>query len=56
MTTDPYETYEEALRILGLKRTRENYLWVLYDGNVPAVLDEEEEEYLPSDLRLTRQV
>lgn len=51
--TDPYECYEEVIKILGLERTRENYLFVLYDGNLPDEWDDEAEEQLPPDLRRT---
>lgn len=47
-----YESYERVLEALGLERTRENYLFVLYDGNLPDEWDEEAEEQLPPDLRL----
>jgi hypothetical protein len=50
---DEYASYERVLVELGLERTRENYLFVLYDGNLPEVWDEEAEEQLPPDLRLT---
>lgn len=54
MTEDRYASYEEALKRMGLERTRENYLYVLYDGNVPTEgWDEEAEEQLPPDLRRT---
>jgi hypothetical protein len=48
---DPYKSYEDALVRLGLERTRENYLYVLYNGEVPEDWDEEAEEQLPPDLR-----
>jgi hypothetical protein len=50
-----YESYEKVLKELNLPRTRENYLYVLYDGNLPDFddWDEEAEEYLPPDLRIT---
>jgi hypothetical protein len=51
---DPYKSYEEALVDLGLERTRENYLYVIYNGEVPTEgWDEEAEEQLPPDLRRT---
>jgi len=50
---DEYVSYERVLVALGLERTRENYLFVLYDGNLPETWDEEAEEQLPPDLRLT---
>lgn len=46
-----YETYERVLVALGLERTRENYLFVLYNGDLPEDWDEEAEEQLPPDLR-----
>lgn len=52
MTASPYECYENVLRELGLERTRENYLFVLYDGAIPEDWDEEAEEQLPPDLRV----
>lgn len=51
MSTE-YESYERVLRELGLERTRANYLFVLYDGNIPEDWDEEAEQQLPPDLRL----
>lgn len=48
----PYESYERALVALGLERTRENYLFVLYDGALPDDWDEEAEAQLPPDLRI----
>lgn len=48
----PYTSYERVLAELGLPRTRENYLFVLYDGRIPEDWDEEAEEQLPPDLRL----
>ena len=47
-----YECYERVLRELGLPRTRENFLYVLYDGNLPEDWDAEAEEQLPPDLRV----
>lgn len=53
MRDNPYAPYEAALQAMGLPRTRENYLFVLYDGNVPEDgWDEEAEEQLPPDLRV----
>ena len=50
----PYDSYEQVLKDLGLPRTRENYLYVLYNGEVPTEdWDEEAEEQLPPDLRIT---
>lgn len=51
--SDPYASYEKVLVELGLERTRENYLFVLYDGCLPDAWDEEAEEQLPPDLRIT---
>jgi len=48
-----YDSYERVLMELKLPRTRENYLFVLYDGNLPEDWDEEAEEQLPPDLRVT---
>lgn len=48
-----YDSYEAVLKALGLERTRENYLFVLYDGEVPEDWDEEAEDQLPPDLRIT---
>ena len=49
-----YASIEAVLRKLNMERTRENYLWVLYDGNVPVEdWDEAAEQQLPPDLRLT---
>lgn len=54
MSGDPYECYERVLREIGLPRTRENFLYVMYDGNVPEEdWDDEAEEQLPPDLRIT---
>lgn len=50
---NPYDSYERVLAELGLARTRENYLFVLYDGNIPEEWDDEAEEQLPTDLRVT---
>lgn len=50
---EEYESYERVLKLLGLDRNRENYLFVLYDGNIPEEWDEEAEEQLPPDLRIT---
>jgi hypothetical protein len=47
---DPYDL---VLADLNLERNRENYLWVMYDGCVPEEWDEEAEEQLPPDLRIT---
>lgn len=47
------DSYDIVLRELGLPRTRENYLFVMYDGNLPEDWDEEAEEQLPPDLRIT---
>lgn len=49
--TDPYKSYEDTLLSLGLERTRENYLYVLYNGELPSEWDDEAEEQLPPDLR-----
>jgi hypothetical protein len=46
------DSYDRVLEALGLSRTRENYLFVLYDGNLPEEWDEEAEEQLPPDLRI----
>jgi hypothetical protein len=46
------DSYDLVLEALGLPRTRENYLFVLYDGNLPEEWDEEAEEQLPPDLRI----
>ena len=35
-----------------MPRTRENSLWLLYDGNVPPNLDNDDELALPPDLRV----
>lgn len=51
--TNPYHSYELVLTEIGLERTRENYLFVLYDGNIPEEWDDEAEEQLPPDLRVT---
>ena len=51
--TSPYESYERVLAAIGLERTRENYLFVLYDGVIPEDWDDEAEEQLPPDLRVT---
>ena len=49
----PEDPYDIVLRELGLPRTRENYLFVLYDGAAPTEeWDDEAEEQLPPDLRL----
>ncbi len=48
-----YASYERVLVELGLERTRENYLFVLYDGNLPDDWDDEAEGQLPPDLRVT---
>jgi hypothetical protein len=47
------DSYDLVLAELGMSRTRENYLWVMYDGNIPEDWDEEAEEQLPLDLRVT---
>jgi hypothetical protein len=47
------DSYDKVLIELGMPRTRENYLWVMYDGNTPEDWDEEAEEQLPLDLRVT---
>jgi hypothetical protein len=47
------DSYDLVLIELGMPRTRENYLWVMYDGNLPEDWDEEAEEQLPLDLRVT---
>lgn len=47
------DSYDVVLRELGLPRTRENYLFVMYDGNLPEDWDAEAEEQLPPDLRIT---
>lgn len=44
---------DEALERIGLPRTRANYLWVLYNGDIPDDWDDEAEEQIPLDLRLT---
>lgn len=49
----PYASYERVLEALGLPRTRENYLFVMYDGVLPEEWDDEAEEQLPPDLRIT---
>lgn len=51
MKDDPYAPYEARLREFGMDRTRDNYLWVLYGGDVPEELDAEDEMSLPPDLR-----
>jgi hypothetical protein len=48
---DPYADNEAVLKRLGLERTRENYLMILY-ADPPETWDEEAEEQLPPDLRL----
>lgn len=50
---DPYKSYEDILKVLKLERTRENYLFVIYNGELPEDWDEEAEEQLPPDLRRT---
>lgn len=47
------DSYDKILRQLGLPRTRENYLFVMYDGKMPDEWDEEAEAQLPEDLRVT---
>lgn len=47
-----FSSYDRALEAIGLERTRENYLWIMYDGNPPDAVDEEVEQALPPDLRL----
>ncbi len=47
------DSYDLVLAELGMPRTRENYLWVMYDGDIPEDWDEEAEEQLPPDLRIT---
>ena len=49
----PYQSYERVLAEIGLERTRENFLFVMYDGNIPEDWDDEAEEPLPPDLRVT---
>jgi len=46
------DSYDLVLIELSMPRTRENYLWVMYDGNIPEDWDEEAEEQLPLDLRV----
>jgi hypothetical protein len=46
------DSYDKVLVALKMPRTRENYLWVMYDGNIPEDWDEEAEEQLPLDLRI----
>ena len=50
---DPYQSYEDILKVLKLERTRENYLFVIYNGELPEDWDDEAEEQLPPDLRRT---
>jgi hypothetical protein len=50
--TEGLDSYERVLEELGMPRTRENYLWVMYDGVLPDEWDEEAEEQLPPDLRV----
>jgi hypothetical protein len=50
--TEGLDSYERVLQELGMQRTRENYLWVMYDGVLPDEWDEEAEEQLPPDLRV----
>lgn len=45
-------TVDDVLKRLGLPRTRENYLAVLYDGPPPEEWDEDVESTLPPELRL----
>lgn len=52
--SDKYAPYEAVLKRLGWERTRENFLAVLYNGEVPEDLDEEDERALPPDLRRQR--
>lgn len=47
------DSYDLVLAELGFERNRENYLFVMYDGVLPEDWDEEAEEQLPPDLRLT---
>ena len=53
MTTNaPEDSYDRVLAKLGMPRTRENYLWVKYNGEVPwDYWDEDAEMALPEDLR-----
>ena len=44
--------YEEILVEMGLERTRENYLWLIYNGEVPEEFDYDDEQVLPPDLRI----
>ena len=48
-----YAAYEAILLRLGWERTRENFLRVLFDGDVPDELDEDTEMSLPPGLRIT---
>lgn len=52
-SSDQPDPYDLILIELNMPRTRENYLWVKYDGNVPEELwDDDAEMELPADLRL----
>jgi hypothetical protein len=52
-SSDQPDPYDLVLIELNMPRTRENYLWVKYDGNVPEELwDDDAEMELPADLRL----
>lgn len=44
---------DAALERMGLPRTRENYIYALYGGYPPQDWDEDAEEQLPPDLRVT---
>jgi len=47
-----FTSYEELLVRMGLERTRENYLWLIYNGEVPEEFDYDDEQVLPPDLRI----
>jgi hypothetical protein len=47
-----WDSYDRVLKRQGLERTRENWLWVFYDGKVPASFDSDDEMALPPDLRI----
>lgn len=54
MKDEMHKAIDDMLKSMGLERTRENYLFVMYDGNVPEDdWDQEAEDQLPVDLRLS---
>lgn len=44
---------EEMLTKMGLPRTRANWIFVLWGGEPPETWDDDEENTIPEDLRLT---